>query len=144
MTSQYFHEIDFDALTIEKPPSSPLYVHLAKFPIDEIPECRIGFSGGDKDKDERRPLISTPIAKKKKRKGKRLSRNKQADIRKRRESNARRQLPLETVVGRPTLFYAMDSADSSGSETVVGGSTLCYAMDPAYSSGMSAGVKEDN
>lgn len=60
-----------------------------------------------------RPPISTPITKKK-RKGKRLSRNKQDDIRKRREANARRQLQSESVVRVPPVWNAMDGADSSG------------------------------
>lgn len=65
-----------------------------------------------------RPPISTPIAKKK-RKGKRLSRNKQDDIRKRREANARRQLQSESVVRVPTVWYPMDGANSSGMSAVV-------------------------
>jgi hypothetical protein len=92
-------------------------------PLPSVPQPPIHGSVGDKDKDERRPLISDPPAKKKKRgSGPRLSRNKQADAEKRRKANARRQLPLEPVVRVQTLWYP---------------------MDPAYSSGMSAPIEDD-
>jgi hypothetical protein len=84
-------------------------------PLSSVPQPPIHGSVGDKDKDERRPLISDPPAKKKKRGGgPRLSRNKQADAAKRRKANARRQLPSETEASGATLWYLMDGAYYDG------------------------------
>jgi len=88
-------------------------------PLPPVRQLPIGGSVGDKDKDERRPLISNPPAKKKKRgSGPRLSRSKQADAAKRCKANARRQLPSETVESGATLWYSMDGADCDGMSAV--------------------------
>ena len=88
-------------------------------PLPSVSQPPIGGSVGDKDKDERRPLISDPPAKKKKRgSGPRLSRSKQADAAKRCKANARRQLPSETVESGATLWYSMDGADCDGMSAV--------------------------
>lgn len=88
-------------------------------PLPSVSQPPIGGSVGDKDKDERRPLISDPPAKKKKRgSGPRLSRNKQADVAKRRKANARRQLPSETVESGATFWYSMDGAHYDGMSAV--------------------------
>ena len=85
-------------------------------PVDQLPSGGSVAAVSEKKVTTRRPVISTPIAKKK-RKGKRLSRNKQADIRKRREAKAHRQLQSETVVGAPTRWYAMDADETDADVT---------------------------